>query len=350
MADGIAIGVDPESIREEWSQLADSVSQTPFDHPGWITTWHDCFGSARLELITCRTAGLLVGVLPVERRGGVVRSPTNWHSCQFAPLAREPAVQQRLLAAACEQARGRLDLAFVDRNSGVADEIRSAPVQSVGFVERVIESSPYLPLEGSWDQFVDALPSRKRRKLLQSRDGIAQLGEVRLRTSLGEEELEADLATGFTIEGSGWKGENGTAIISRDATRRFYEGIARWASAKGWLRLQFLELDGEPIAFGFGLDDLRAEYDLKNGFDPRFGEHGPGYLLMAARLERCFGLGLERFEFLGAAERHKLTWTDECHVKTRVQLFRSGIQGRVEHLAWTKGRSIVQRLRNKLDR
>ena len=37
------------------------------------------------------------------------------------------------------------------------------------------------------------------------------------------------------MEALGWKGEADTAILSRPETRRFYEELARWASARGLL-------------------------------------------------------------------------------------------------------------------
>ena len=46
--------------------------------------------------------------------------------------------------------------------------------------------------------------------------------------------------------------------------------MARWAAAKGWLRLAFLRLDGKPLAFDFGLNDGNTLYSLKTGYDEAY--------------------------------------------------------------------------------
>ena len=62
-------------------------------------------------------------------------------------------------------------------------------------------------------------------------------------------DLEADLTDGFRVEGSGWKGRSGTAIVSAPETETFYRGVARAFQRRNELRLSRIVLDGTTVAF-----------------------------------------------------------------------------------------------------
>jgi CelD/BcsL family acetyltransferase involved in cellulose biosynthesis len=55
------------------------------------------------------------------------------------------------------------------------------------------------------------------------------------------------------LESAGWKGTEGSAIVSESQTRRFYDEIAKTAESFGFLCLYTLDLDGELLAAHFGL-------------------------------------------------------------------------------------------------
>ena len=90
----------------------------------------------------------------------------------------------------------------------------------------------------------------------------------------------------------------------------FYTDIARWASARGWLRLAFLRLDGRPIAMQFDLEVLSTYYSLKIGYDPAYEHFAPGKLLTYAMVARAVATGAETYELLGKDEEWKYRFTN----------------------------------------
>ena len=192
-----------------------------------------------------------------------------------------------------------------------------------------------------WESFEAQIPGRRRSKMRRFRRRLEEQGSLSVELEHGDRGLEALLDEGFAIEGSGWKGERGTAIISSPETERFYREVAAWASERGWLRLWFLRLDGRAIAFGFCLEQGGAHYELKVGFDPAHASFGPGVILTQARLEHSFSAGLGSYEFLGQPERHKLDWTETCRELARLQLFAPTLAGHGSRLAWTHGRRLA---------
>lgn len=344
MSDSYEIATDIDALAGEWSALADEVGASPFAYPGWFDAWHSAFGSGSPMLISSRRSGRLVGVLPLSRRRGNMLSMTNWHTPEYSPPAVDETALEGMLGLAMGHSRGRLDLGFVDSADAVVGAcVRLAARQRARWAKRVIQRSPFIDLLGEWEGFIAGLPSRKRSKFKRAVGRLENLGELTLQIDEGRGDLASLLEEGFAVEAAGWKGEAGTAITSQPQTHAFYEQVARWARERGWLRLIFLRVDGKPVAFGFALEHGGCHFDLKNGFEPAYRQCSPGVALIGKRLEDCYRRGLDRYEFLGGAEQHKLDWTDSCHDRLRLQLFNRSPRGRAEHMAWVHGRELRAR-------
>jgi CelD/BcsL family acetyltransferase involved in cellulose biosynthesis len=148
-----------------------------------------------------------------------------------------------------------------------------------------------------------------------------------------------------TLEASGWKGDSGTAVASRAASRAFYTDLATWAAERGWLRLSFLALDGRRIATELALEHDGVAYALKSGFEPAYRGFGPGQLLTFEALSRSFAARLASYEFLGSDDSYKLDWASETRERVRLQSFPRTTRGRVRLLAERRGRPLWRRLR-----
>lgn len=265
----------------------------------------------------------------MRRRGGLVAT-TNWHTPQYSPLATDEGALAELIRAALQLTTVRLDLSFVDEASGVvATCARVARAERFHHRARTMQRSPHLEIEGEWSAYEAGLPSRKTGKYRRFRRRLEEQGEVAFELSDGGTRLDELHREGFRVEAAGYeeRAERGTPILARPETTRFYTEVPQWAAERGWLRLWMLRLDGAPIAFAYGLEHGGVYFDLKLGFDPRFSRFGPGVLLMRERFQHAFTASLERFEFLGAAERHKLDWTDTCHELPRIQRSRPPFRG-----------------------
>ncbi len=69
--------------------------------------------------------------------------------------------------------------------------------------------------------------------------------------------------------------------------------------------IDLLSVDGRPAAAAFGFADPQGYYLYNSAYDPAFAEAGPGFVLLAAMIERSILDGLARFDFLKGDERYK---------------------------------------------
>jgi CelD/BcsL family acetyltransferase involved in cellulose biosynthesis len=328
----------------QWDALCDRVEGSPFLRPGWLSAWWEAFGSGELELLLARRGPRLTGVLPLVLSGSTLASPTNWHTPEFGPVAEDETVERGLFEEALDRTRGRLDLSFLREENPALGRLSEAATQT-GWrvIVRPIERSPYLRLEGSWEEFERGLPSKRRNDLRRRKRRLQELGSYRFEPEDGSERLAELVAESIGVEAAGWVGRDGTAIAAQPSTRLFYERVAAWAAAAGYLRLFFLRLDATPIAFAFCLDDSQSLQVLKIGFDPSYARFAPGLLLTREMLAYAFGSGLRTYEFLGMAEPYKLIWTQTCRDRVRLQAFPRTAIGLAQYLAWKHGRPIVKR-------
>lgn len=334
-----------EALNEEWDELADRTGAIPWVRPGWIRPWHHAFGTGTPELVALRREdGRLAALAPLERRGRSLFAPANWHTPEFALLAEDGEARAELAQALVRLGGRRLQLSFLPPERSGLEEIRAAAsARRYRRIERVLERSPYVELDGDWESYVDGLDRGFVKELRRRRRRLAEQGELTLEIRDGRDDLDAVLEEGFVVEASGWKGENGTAIRSSPQTLRFYTDFARWAAERGWLRLGCLRLDGTLIAFELNLEEGGRWYALKGGYDESFRKFGPGQLITEDIIRTCFERGLDSFEFLGNDDAYKLDWTSACRDRMLLQAFSPSLLGLGEHAAYAYGRPLAKR-------
>jgi CelD/BcsL family acetyltransferase involved in cellulose biosynthesis len=330
----------------EWSELADRTQAPPFLHPGWMAAWAGAFGGARVSVLTLRREGRLVAAVPFTRTAGATVAPTNWHTPQFGLLAEDVAARRDLARLLVERTRHRLDVAFLPSGSDDVRELEAVSRAAGHRTQvRTMQRSPYVQTDGNWEAYQARLGSRRLRELRRRHRRLESEGSVAVefaRPTSGDR-LEGLLSEGFAVEGSGWKTEQGTAILSRPETLRFYSDVARWAASRGWLVLAFLRVDGRPAAFDLCLEAYGRICVLKGGFDPAFRAFAPRTILLRASLERAFAEPLRSYEFLGADEPYKLPWSTGVREFQRVQAFPPSPTGTAGYLAWRFGRPAAKR-------
>jgi CelD/BcsL family acetyltransferase involved in cellulose biosynthesis len=335
-----------EAIRDDWDALADRSRAAPFLRPGWIEPWQTAFCKGEPRYLVTRRDGWLAGVLPLEVRRGTLVSSANWHTPLYGPVVEDEAAAAELARGLLAHAGRRADLWFLDPEApGFPQIARAAEECGYGLITRTIARSPYIAVEGSFEEFMAGLDRKFRKDIGRRWRRLEERGGAEATFDDGSQGLEELLTDGFRLEGSGWKTEQGSAIASDPARERFYREVARWAAARGWLRLSFLRVGGQAIAFDFGIEADGVFYVPKGGFDVEHRKLGPGQLLTHAGIERAFELGLRSYELLGQQDEYKRQWTSATRERLRCQAFPRRPVGATNYIAWRYGRPLVRRIR-----
>jgi CelD/BcsL family acetyltransferase involved in cellulose biosynthesis len=336
---------DIDSVATEWDELAARTGASPFVRPGWIRAWWGSFGRGDLRLLAARRDGALVGVLPLGLRHGALCSPTNEHTPAFDVVAADDAaaraVTDSLFAVRVRTVRiGRLAGGGTARAGLETSGARAGYRMGVTPVAR----SPYIACAPKLEDHERGLSSNLRHDVERRMRRLCEQGAVVIDVTDGGTNLARLLDEGFRVEALSWKGAQGTAIASDARTRRFYDAVARWASARGWLRLAFLRLDGRAIAFQFDLEVERTYFSLKIGYDPAFDSYSPGKLLTYAMVARAVSTGLATYELLGTNDPWKDRWTSNFREYVRLEAYAPSRSGTVSWAVVTHGRRLARRI------
>lgn len=312
------------ALASEWDRLAGG---SPFDLHCWYAAWWKAFGAASdLATVALWRDSELVGVFPLVRTDGKLRAMANTHSPSYRPLARDADALAELIAAA--SAAGAFELCAVSQQPECIEPLTAGarangllPVVDFDYTSPTVDTSgDFAAWRAASKKRWGAPLERFRRKM-----GRDHQAEITIMESPGD--LERELADGYRVEASGWKGEQGTAIISQPQTEAFYTAVARAFAARGELRFSHIRLDGESAAFDFTLLHCGRLYLLKTGFDERFRKLAPGLVMRLSIIERCFELGLDSHELLGDESEWKSKFATGSRPHAKLRTYRRSPAG-----------------------
>ncbi|MGB7686424.1 MAG: GNAT family N-acetyltransferase [Solirubrobacterales bacterium] len=293
------------ALAGEWKALL-PADHFPFDLHCWYLAWWRAFGGDdELAVCTVRRDGELVAAFPLRRADGQLKPLANTHSPLYRPLARDEEAMRAVVAAAMKEGGDLALTGLPARDSSVAQLRDGARAASKRLLAEPAYASPLVDTSGDLDAWRTQSKPRWGAPLERFRRKMGRDHEAEMEIVVAPRDLEAELADGFRVEASGWKGKAGTAIVSAPETETFYTDVARAFEARDELRFSRIVLDGQTAAFDLTLLHGGRLYLLKTGFDERFRRLAPGLVMRLSVIERCFEAGLRSHELLGEESEWK---------------------------------------------
>ncbi|WP_432534806.1 GNAT family N-acetyltransferase [Kineococcus arenarius] len=317
-----------DALTSQWDELAVRSGAPPFLRPGWVRAWMSAFEPRHLlHALTVHRDGELAALLPVVRNGRSLRSPTNAETPVMGPVSVDVDAVRSLIGPHVEHLG--LRFRFAPEGGAVDHAHDAARTRGLRVSVDPLRRSPWTEVRGDREEFEKStLTTSRRRDLRRNERRLSAMGSLQLTTHDGSHDVEKLLQRGLELEAAGWKGEEGTAVLSRPAAAAFYRAVAAWAASEGILRLYFLRLDGEPIAFSLNLEQGRTSYGLKTAYAPAHKAFGPGVLLLHRLIGEGFARpGIDVLEHLGEDDPFKQEFSTGVREQFSVHVFPSGVRG-----------------------
>jgi CelD/BcsL family acetyltransferase involved in cellulose biosynthesis len=335
---------DLELIADEWNGLAARSAASPFLTVDWLLSWWTAYQHGTPAIQVLRDArGRLIGGLAGARRHGWLSSASNEQSGNWGAIAPDVAGREAVWAwlSATAPRRVRLMEMMADDATVAA---RHLAAQGFQLMRRAGARSPYLRLPDDFETLIASVSRNLRSQVVRRRRALENTGDLRLRTVTGGEEAEIAFEHVLRLEAAGWKGRQGTAMLTDPELLSLHRTFARRAASRGWLRLYLLELDGELIAADYGCSFAGQGFLLKTAYDERYHQLSPGLVLRAEVLRACIEEGLSGYDFLGGSEAYKLRWASEIRERVCVTAYR-GRSTLPDRLYWSRVRPRLKRVR-----
>lgn len=127
-------------------------------------------------------------------------------------------------------------------------------------------------------RFDAALPGKRLKEWRRLRRRFEERGALAFRSAQGAEAAQA-AETFLALEPKNWKGRGGAPLGADPGRAAFARAALAAFAAEGKLRVDSLELNGEPAAMGLILFSKDRAFYWKTAYDEAFAEFSPGVLL-----------------------------------------------------------------------
>jgi CelD/BcsL family acetyltransferase involved in cellulose biosynthesis len=151
-----------------------------------------------------------------------------------------------------------------------------------------------LRADGPWPRTSSQASNRRRERKL------AALGEISYRFISGRDWTPADRDAMAKIERESWLagiGEQAAPKFDDPARRGVWERAAEDPAIAGMMFCSLMFVGGEPAAFAFGMEAGGVRHCIANSYSQRFGQHGPGKLLLYKDFEMAADRGVAKLNW-----------------------------------------------------
>ncbi len=313
----------PYEMAAEWNALlAESATHVPFLRCEYLSDWWATRGGGEwpddsmLTIISARENGSLVGIAPFfiaeheEKQqllllGSIEISDYLDIICRVEDTGRFLSallVFIREKFAATDRISG-IDLYNIIDDSPTLEELEgAAKALDLETHIRKLQHSPYIPLPGNWEVYLEGLEKKQRheirRKMRRASEGEAQ---VKLYFTEEAGKLEDDMDDFLELMAQDEAKEDFLSPMMREQMK----SVMRCAFTEDCLQLAFLEIGGQKAAAYLSFDFLNRIWVYNSGLDRRYMEYSPGWVLLGHLLKWANEHGREEFDFMRGDEDYK---------------------------------------------
>ena len=333
-----------------WDDLVQAMPRpSPFLLHAWLVQWYRHYGQgSELAVHAAFRDGTLVAALPLVRtpwRGLHVSRFLGGQQSSLADLLLEPNEPEATGEGLIAHARSAHDFAELFGLGAGSRIARIAGGDQLHLFPRA--DGPVLDLTDDWEALYEAKVSAKRRSSYRRR--LRQLeaqGKVGFGPTRTSSEVEAVLPDAFRLHRLRWAGLPDGSGFATASGVEFHRAALATLADQGFIRLTTMTFEGRVIAFALAFALAGRLYGYRTAFDPSFARYSPGLLTVHALLASACREGLQRVEFLGAADTFKLELADRLeplHVGI-------GLAGSAQGRAVVAARTSFRQLREGLKR
>ena len=275
------------SDESAWRRLVDrSIDANPFFEPDFVLPAARHLGSRSSGLRVIEEGGEWLACLPVSDRVTKLQVPVlaGWrtpYSYLGTPLVAEGAealLPDLLMDGLRRSLTGVAMLDQVPRESAAWRSFEDAILRGdvVAVARREFDRAAFARHEPGSPL---PLPSKRRADLRRTRRRL----EDRLGAEVEFVQLEPDdqaIGQFLELEGSGWKGDAGTAVAAESGHAEFFADLCRRFAASGRLELTAMRCAGHTLAMATMLNARDCRYAFKLAFNEEFRKQAPGAQLI----------------------------------------------------------------------
>jgi len=304
----------------------------------WLSSWWTHYGDKREFLvIVIRDGEKILAAAPLMNsmyslfglkliKIEFIATPaSDYHS--FLLTEKKPEYVKMMLKHAAHIATewDCIELQEIPEDSVTARILRSVSKEPFRFGERVQNVCPYVFLPVRFDDYLHRLGYSFRKNLRRYERKLRKEYKVDFRICNDIEAIDDAMETFISLHQKRWQSQKQPGAFSDQRFRDFHLDVARAFAERGWLALNFLMLNDEPVAAGY---DFRYEQKLfyyLSGFDPQYLKYNIGHIRHMYLIKNCIENGLKEYDFLRENEPYKMKWNTSLRKNLEVRAIKRKI-------------------------
>lgn len=309
---------DLSACADDWNRLARQCGSPLLSFEWFATAAQSYHRDGSLRVVVARRDGETAAIAPLSERAGPQgrRLELIGMSALHEPSDLLYADEEALLALSRRLVELKMPLVLQRLPGGGASaSALTRALRRRGFVvTRRTNGSRFVPVQGTWQDYLAGLSSKRRYDLRRARKRSGGSEQIALRIEHPEPRQVPELLDlALRIEAASWKGRRGSALRDDSRMRGFFERYLSACASRGTLQMSFLHIAGAPCAMQIAIEAARRIWVLKIGYDESYARCSPGIQLMMGVLQDTFERGLAGYELLGSDEPWIRPWAPGSH-------------------------------------
>ena len=308
----MALIVSQEEFNDVWqdweSLLRVCKNQRIFQTPSWHYLWWKEMGNgAQLHLTCFREDGNLIAIAPlmsVNTSLSFLGDTDLWdyHDFVIAP-GKEAPVFASLFEVINDQQWSDFTLTSVPEDSSCLDYLPQLSKQNGYMFEKIPEDvAPGAILPATWDEYLSSLSKKDRHELRRKLRRLESESNFRWYAIETADGLDESLGDFFSLMRQ--SRQDKAEFLTPEREMFFRQAFGEMAELD-FLRLFFMEIDGERVASAVCFDYGSTRFLYNSGYNPAYSQLSVGLLLNALCVRQSIDAGIRYFDFLRGDEPYK---------------------------------------------
>ena len=308
------------SLKGAWDQLlTESVTDVPFLHYEYLKQWWQTRGggewpeNASLLIITATEDDRLVGVAPLflnpDNQGSTLMFLGSKEICDYLDVIVRPqdldVFISGLLSFLSNSDFPHWDQIIfynlIENSRTVQALERAASLMKWNFRTECVKHSPFVILPGNWETYLESIDKKQRHEIRRKMRRVQESSSSKWYIVSDSSALDHEIEAFFELMMQDAEKSSFLTAPMREQMRR----TIQWAFKENCLQLSFLEIEGQKAASYFCFDYHNQILVYNSGFNSKFKNYSPGWVLLGSLLQWANENKREVFDFMRGNEEYK---------------------------------------------
>jgi CelD/BcsL family acetyltransferase involved in cellulose biosynthesis len=349
-----------DQLENVWNKLLErSGSNTIFLTFEWISTWWKNFGAHhRLFIALVRKENEVIGIFPLmitqreffSQLAFISNKITDYKD--FIIDAEQDRAHVILSALKALFKAGGWDFLVLngfpeDSINWSAFQLALSGLSSQRSIWREANVGPYIPVEGSWENYWKSLKKSFRADTSRQLNRLSkEFGNFFLGKEIDANDIDRLIDQIISWNARKYRIVKGQdCVFDEPVTRNFYKDFAKRAFPLGWLSIPVLYLHNQMAGAFLCFQYARKFFHVISAYDECFSKYSPGRILLVHLIRNAFDRELSEFDFLTGQESYKYDFKPRERKLFTVGLFQKGVKAHLAYQWFFKIRPFFEELK-----